>query len=52
MSNDTKASKEPAGSMTKIIREPLLHFLVIGIALFVLFDMVNDQDSGDEEKTL
>ena len=33
--------------MRKILQEPLLHFLLIGVALFVVFGLVNDRISGD-----
>jgi len=52
MSNDTNAHKKPASPITKILREPLLHFLVIGVALFVLFDLVNNEYSGVEDKQI
>ncbi len=32
--------------MSKILREPLLHFLLIGAALFVVFGLVNDTMPG------
>ncbi len=32
--------------MQNYFKEPLLHFLLIGAALFVLFDLVNDRMSG------
>lgn len=32
--------------MQNFFKEPLLHFLLIGAALFVLFDLVNDRMSG------
>lgn len=33
----------------KILKEPLLHFLTIGVVLFVLFDMVNDGATADNQ---
>ena len=35
--------------MNKIIREPLLHFLLIGAALFVVFGLVNDRTSSNAD---
>lgn len=35
--------------MKKLLREPLLHFLLIGAALFVVFGLVNDRISGDAD---
>ena len=35
--------------MNKILREPLLHFLLIGAALFVVFGLVNDRSSSDAD---
>lgn len=37
--------------MKKILREPLLHFLLVGAALFLLFSLVNDQvpDGTDDQ---
>jgi hypothetical protein len=35
--------------MQKLLREPLLHFLLIGAALFVVFGLVNDRISGDAD---
>ena len=32
--------------MRKLLREPLLHFLLIGIGLFVLYDVVRGGDTG------
>jgi parvulin-like peptidyl-prolyl cis-trans isomerase-like protein len=32
--------------MKKILKEPFLHFIVIGIALFVLYGLVNDKTSS------
>lgn len=33
-----------------LLREPLLHFLVIGAALFFIFAQLNDSDSEDEHR--
>lgn len=35
--------------MMAILREPLLHFLLVGAALFVLFGLVNERYSGSED---
>ena len=35
--------------MSKLLREPLLHFLLIGAALFVVFGLVNDRSPGDAD---
>ena len=35
--------------MPKILREPLLHFLLIGAALFIVFGLVNDMTFGDAD---
>jgi len=35
--------------MKKLLREPLLHFLIIGAAMFVVFGLVNDRISGDAD---
>lgn len=35
--------------MKKILREPLLHFLLIGAALFVVFGLVNDRTFSDAD---
>jgi hypothetical protein len=29
--------------MTKILKDPLVHFLILGLGLFVLFDLVATQ---------
>ena len=36
----------------KLVREPLVHFLAIGIALFVLFEFVAPTDADFESKTI
>ena len=38
--------------MKKLLREPLVHFLAIGIGLFVLFDLVAPEDSTLDSKTI
>jgi parvulin-like peptidyl-prolyl cis-trans isomerase-like protein len=35
--------------MNKMLREPLLHFLFIGAALFVVFGLINDRTSSDAD---
>lgn len=32
--------------MKKLLREPLIHFAVIGAALFIVYGLLNDNDSG------
>lgn len=36
----------------KILREPLFHFLLIGAALFVVFDLVSDPSRGAEDRQI
>jgi peptidyl-prolyl cis-trans isomerase C len=36
----------------KLLREPLLHFLVIGAALFVLYGFWGQQDTQEQERTI
>ncbi len=38
--------------MTRLLREPLLHFLAIGIGLFVLFGIVAPEESNLDDKTI
>lgn len=38
--------------MKGLLREPLLHFLAIGIGLFVLFDLVAPEDNNLDNKTI
>ena len=38
--------------MSRLLREPLVHFLVIGLGLFILFDLVAPDESGLDEKTI
>ena len=38
--------------MRKFLREPLLHFLLIGAVLFIVFGIVNDNRPGDTENRI
>jgi len=38
--------------MRKIVREPLVHFLVVGLGLFVLFDLVASDDAAYDSKVI
>ncbi len=38
--------------MKKLLREPLVHFLAIGVGLFVLFDLVAPADDNLDSKTI
>ena len=38
--------------MKKLLREPLVHFLAIGVGLFVLFDLIAPEDSNLDSKTI
>ena len=38
--------------MQKILKEPLLHFLLIGAVLFLVFDLVSDQNTGSEDEKI
>jgi uncharacterized Fe-S cluster-containing radical SAM superfamily enzyme len=38
--------------LKKFLREPLVHFLAIGIGLFVLFDLVAPEESNLDSKTI
>lgn len=38
--------------MTKLLREPLLHFLLIGAALFVVFGMVDNNPQGASDNKI
>ena len=38
--------------MSKLLREPLVHFLAIGVALFLLFEMVGPDDAGADSRTI
>ncbi len=38
--------------MNKLLREPLVHFLVIGLGLFVLFDIVAGDDAAYDRKVI
>ncbi len=36
--------------MRKLLREPLVHFLVLGAALFLMFDLTRETDQPDERR--
>jgi hypothetical protein len=36
----------------KLLREPLVHFLVIGAAIFVLYGLMGQQDAEEQERTI
>ena len=38
--------------MKKLLREPLVHFLAMGVGLFVLFDLVAPEDSNLDSRTI
>ena len=38
--------------MKKLLREPLVHFLAIGVALFVLFDLIAPEDDDLDSRTI
>jgi len=38
--------------LKKLLREPLVHFLAIGVGLFVLFDLVAPEDSNLDSRTI
>lgn len=38
--------------MNKILKEPLLHFLLVGLGLFVLFDLVASEDSAYDSRVI
>ena len=38
--------------MKKWLKEPLLHFLVIGALIFIVFSMVNTQEISVDEKKI
>ena len=38
--------------LTGLIREPLLHFLAAGVALFLVFEFVGDRDSELDPRTI
>jgi len=38
--------------LKKLLREPLVHFLAIGVGLFVLFDLIAPEDSNLDSKTI
>lgn len=35
--------------MKKLLREPLLHFILIGVVFFLLYALVSPEDTGDQE---
>ncbi len=39
-------------AMKKILRDPLVHFLVLGLGLFVLFDLVASDDATYDSKVI
>jgi hypothetical protein len=38
--------------MKKILKDPLVHFLVLGLGLFVLFDLVASDDAAYDSKVI
>ena len=34
--------------MKKILTEPLIHFLLLGLAMFILFGLVSKKEDGEE----
>jgi len=38
--------------MSKLLREPLLHFFAVGLGLFVLFDLVGEDDGAFDRKVI
>ena len=38
--------------MKKILRDPLVRFLALGLGLFVLFDMVASDDAGYDSRVI
>jgi len=36
----------------KLLREPLVHFLVIGAAIFVLYGLMGQQDVEEQERAI
>ena len=38
--------------MNKILKEPLLHFLLVGLGLFVLFELVAGEDGGYDSRVI
>jgi parvulin-like peptidyl-prolyl isomerase len=38
--------------MKKILKQPLVHFLLVGLGFFVLFQLLGDQNSGADTKTI
>ena len=38
--------------MKKLFKEPLLHFLIIGLAMFIIFDLLNDDITNNDKEIL
>ena len=38
--------------MKRILKEPLLHFFLIGVGLFVIYGLVNNPETTDPDKTI
>jgi hypothetical protein len=38
--------------MTKILREPLVYFLLVGLGLFVLFDVVASDEAAYDSRVI
>jgi peptidyl-prolyl cis-trans isomerase C len=38
--------------MKKLFKEPLLHFLIIGLAMFIVFDLLNDDITNNDKEIL
>jgi len=38
--------------MKKMLKDPLLHFLVLGLSLFILFDLVATDDAAYDRKVI
>lgn len=38
--------------MTKLFKEPLVHFLALGLGLFVLFEIVADDEAAYDSKVI
>jgi hypothetical protein len=43
---------QPGTGMTKLLRDPLVHFLAIGLGLFVLFDLVASNEADYDSKVI
>jgi parvulin-like peptidyl-prolyl isomerase len=46
------AAPRPKVKLARVLREPLLHFLVAGVALFVVYRALNPASAGGEESSL